>query len=379
MDVETFAWDRHGWSVPSLPALDSDRTLIIAFAAPELGRAGAPWRQLRAAYPRSIMLGCSTSGEILGTRVADGTVSVAVVRFERGRLVGASASVQRSDQSFGAGVELARRLLRPDLRGIIVLSDGLRVSGSELVRGLSTYVPRSVVVTGGLAGDGVRYQNTWVLGSGEPRSGLVGAVGIYGDGVRIGHGSRGGWETFGPERIVTRSAGNVLYELDGRPALVVYKEHLGERAAGLPGSAFRFPLALRAGFHDKSLVRTVRSVDEAGQSLTFAGDIPDGYRAHLMAGSSDHLVQGASDAAAMTSSGSGAGEDDQVLAIAISCVGRRLVLGHRTAEEIEATLEALPPGTRQVGFYSYGEIAPFSNRSCDLHNQTMTLTTISER
>jgi hypothetical protein len=207
----------------------------------------------------------------------------------------------------------------------------------------------------------------------------VGAVGIYGDGVRIGHGSRGGWETVGPERIVTRSDGNVLYELDRRPALDVYKELLGERAAGLPATTWMYPLALRAGLHDKSLVRAVLSVDERQQSLTFAGDIPDGFRAHLMKGSSERLVQGACDAALMTATGSGVQEDEEVLAIAISCVGRRLVLRERTAEEIEATLGALPPRTRQVGFYSYGEISPFSNRSCDLHNQTMTLTTISER
>jgi hypothetical protein len=59
-------------------------------------------------------------------------------------------------------------------------------------------------------------------------------------------------------------------------------------------------------------------------------------------------------------------------------VGRRLVLGSRTEEEIEATLEVLPKGTQQIGFYSYGEISPYTAGTCDLHNQTMTLTTLSE-
>jgi hypothetical protein len=67
------------------------------------------------------------------------------------------------------------------------------------------------------------------------------------------------------------------------------------------------------------------------------------------------------------------------LAVAISCVGRRLVLGERTEEEIEATLEALAPGAELVGFYSYGEIGPHAEGFCDLHNQTMTVTTIGER
>ena len=74
----------------------------------------------------------------------------------------------------------------------------------------------------------------------------------------------------------------------------------------------------------------------------------------------------------------GDGDGVQTLAIAISCVGRRLVLGERTEEETEATLDVLPDGTQQIGFYSYGEISPLSSGRCDLHNQTMTLTTISE-
>jgi hypothetical protein len=378
VDLETFAWERRQWGVRALPLLDSERTLVLAFGAPELGSQTEPWSELRAAYPRSHILGCSTAGEILGSKVSDGTVAVAVLRLPAGRLACASAPVHSAGDSFAAGADLAGRLMAPDLQGIIVLSDGLCVNGSELVRGLSAGLPPAVVVTGGLAADGPRFERTWVLTGGEPKSGVIGAVGIYGDAVRIGHGSKGGWDMFGPERMVTRSEGSVLYELDGKPALHLYKEYLGERAAGLPATALLFPLALRAGPADqKRLVRTVLAVDEASQSMTFAGDIPTGYRAQLMKANFDRLVQGASDAAAMT--GAAERPDRPTLALAISCVGRRLVLGERTEEEIEATLEALPANARQVGFYSYGEISPYASGSCDLHNQTMTLTTISER
>jgi len=110
--------------------------------------------------------------------------------------------------------------------------------------------------------------------------------------------------------------------------------------------------------------------------MTFAGDIPEGYYAQLMCANFDRLIQGAGEAA--VSIGNGAATGQASLAIAISCVGRRLVLGDRAEEETEAALEALPPDTRQVGFYSYGEISPYATGHCDLHNQTMTLTTISE-
>ena len=209
----------------------------------------------------------------------------------------------------------------------------------------------------------------------RPHTNLVCAAGLYGERLSIGHGSRGGWDNFGPERLVTRAHANVLYELDGRPALELYKEYLGDLASGLPATGLLFPLALRThADDDKSLVRTILAVDEATQSMTFAGDVPTGSLVRLMRANFDRLIDGASAAAALAARP----DEGETLAIAISCVGRRLVLGERAEEEIEATLEALPAGTRQVGFYSYGEISPYGQGSCDLHNQTMTLTTIRE-
>jgi hypothetical protein len=202
-------------------------------------------------------------------------------------------------------------------------------------------------------------------------------LGLYREDLAVTHGSKGGWDIFGLERRVTRSDGNILYELDGKPALRLYKDYLGERASGLPATALLFPLSMRADAGDeKQLVRTVLSVDEAAQSLTFAGDIPTGSIVQLMRANFDRLVQGASDAATQARV-TQAGASD-ILSLAISCVGRRLVLGERTEEELEATLEVLPSRAKQVGFYSYGEISPFASGSCDLHNQTMTLSTIAE-
>jgi hypothetical protein len=259
---------------------------------------------------------------------------------------------------------------------MIVFSEGLAVNGSELVRGINFVTGPGVVVTGGLAADGERFRSTWVFDGGEPASRRVVALGLYGDRAVVTHGSKGGWDIFGIERHVTRSEGNVLFELDGKPALKLYKDYLGERASGLPATALLFPLAMRqAGDASKQLVRTVLAVNEETQSLTFAGDIPMGSLVQLMRANFDRLIQGASDAATLAR----AGGDGPVLSLAISCVGRRLVLGQRTEEEIEATLEVLPSRTRQVGFYSYGEISPFASGPCDLHNQTMTLTTLSER
>jgi len=379
MKTETFNYsDARGWSGP-FPALDSEQTLVLVFGASRYIENPAPVRELLAAFPRSHVVGCSTSGEISGGQVADDSLVVAVTRFERTRVRSTWATVQSAEESFRTGEALARALAGDELKAVLVLSDGLHVNGSELVRGLNASLPDAVVATGGLAGDGHRFKRTWVVGRDGVESHRVCAVGLYGVHVRVGHGSRGGWDRFGLERVITRSKGNVLFELDGKPALALYKEYLGDRAAGLPGTALLFPLAVRADSNvEKVLVRTILAVDEAAQSMTFAGDVPQGHLAQLMHANLERLIDGAAQAALHTRDAPDDAEGD-VLAVAISCVGRRLILGERTEEELEAALEGLPKGTHQVGFYSYGEISPFASGSCDLHNQTMTLTTIAER
>lgn len=379
MQLETRTYSRsQGWS-PSLPShLDSDRTLVLAFGAAGYQATDVPIRDLLATFPKSRVVGCSTAGEIHGSLLSDDTFSVAVAKFEFTEIETAVAEVESPTQSYEAGAKLARMLTDEDLRSILVLSDGLHVNGSELVRGLNGNLASHVIVTGGLAADGDRFGNTWVLDRNGWSSRRVCAVGFYGDRVRIGHGSKGGWDIFGPERVVTHSKGNVLFELDGQPALSLYKRYLGDRAAGLPATALLFPLALRAERDDKkTLVRTVLAVDEAAQSMTFAGDVPRGHLAQLMRANFERLIGGAAEAALNSRREQRLGRS-ATLAIAISCVGRRLILGERTEEELEAALQDLPQGTQQVGFYSYGEISPYASGSCDLHNQTMTLTTIQE-
>jgi hypothetical protein len=378
MQVESRSWTpAGGWSRPLPVELDSNATLVVAFGAPALGDAPGPLAELGAAFPAARYVGCSTAGEILDDALSDDGVVATIARFERSRVEATSARVGGPAESAAAGRALAGALAAPDLRAVFVLSDGLLVNGSELVRGVAGSLPDDVVITGGLAGDGERFGTTWVLAGDEPRPGAVAGVGLYGDALTVGAGSYGGWDLFGPERRITRADGNVLYELDGRPALSLYKEYLGERAAGLPATAMLFPLAVRAspdvGDHT---VRTILSVDEDDQSMTFAGDVPEGGLAKLMRANRDRLVDGAMQAAALSADGGNGGPH---LAVAISCVGRRLVLGERTEEEIEATLEALPRGSALIGFYSYGEIAPHHRGFCELHNQTMTVTTIGER
>jgi hypothetical protein len=384
--LETFMLSPAGEWSSALPGhLDSDQTLVLVFGASKFLDDSSRIQELTRVFPSSHFLGCSTSGEIRGASLYDQCLSVAVMRFQTTclRSVDFSLLKSASTTSHMAGCQIANSLMEVNgeqLRGVLVLSDGLITNGSALIAGLNSVLPPSVVVTGGLAGDGTAFHRTWVLHEGRPQSGVVTAIGLYGDHVSVHHGCRGGWDIFGPERLVTRSEGSVLYELDGKPALELYKKYLGVHASGLPATGLHFPLSLKTG-SSESVVRTILAIDEQAQTLTFAGDIIQGSMAQLMKANFNRLIDGAS-AAAMVVQSQFAGTPEMpkdLLSIAISCVGRRIVLGEYVEDELEAVLDFLPAGTQQVGFYSYGEISPQSTGHCDFHNQTMTLTTIWEQ
>jgi hypothetical protein len=379
MNLEQVRWTESGGWEPHGPGrLSQSAQLVLVFGATRLLKAGRGLDELRALYPKAHLLGCSTSGEICGTRVYDDSLVVTAVHFERTRLEGASATVTDAADSRSLGQRLARSLPPEGLAHVFVLSDGLNVNGSELVKGLASGMPPHVTVTGGLSGDGERFQETYVLWDGAPARNTVAALGFYGDGLRVGYGSLGGWDAFGPERLITRSRGNVLFELDGKSALELYKQYLGEHAQGLPATGLLFPLCLRTQQEQTGVVRTILAVDEREQSLTFAGDVPEGAFARLMKANFDRLIDGAVGAARTSAEALGASSPD--LAILISCVGRKMVLKQRIEEEVEGVREVVGSKTVLCGFYSYGEISPFTpNAKCELHNQTMTITTFSEK
>lgn len=369
-----------GWSAPLPAELDSPDTLVLVFAGPDAATT-APLADLASAFPLAVIAGCSSAGEIAGAQVQDDSLSVAVARFEHTHLRWALTAIDGAADSLAAGSRLAAQLAAPQegaaLRAVFVLSDGLGVNGSGLVAGLSRALPAGVTVSGGLAGDGARFARTWIIERTRRLGGHVGAVGFYGERLRVGHGCDAGWSDFGPERRITRAEGNVLYELDGRPALELYKTYLGERAAGLPGTALLFPLAVRRDEHDPHLlVRTILGVDEATQSMTFAGDLPQGGIGRLMRANTDRLIGSAESAAASAMHALPPGRP--ALVVSVSCVGRRLVLGERTEEEVETVQASAPERCAHVGFYSYGEISPMDGGAAELHNQTMTVTAFCE-
>jgi hypothetical protein len=376
-----------GWTLASSGPLAQSAQLVLVFGATAVLQDPSLVDPIRKYYPAADIFGCSTAGEICGTQVSDDSLVVTAIYFEHTQLRVAQVSLGANPNSQQAGEGVARALPHsigaeegaPEdkLAHVLVLSDGLSVNGSDLVRGLMKHLPEGVAVTGGLAGDGARFGKTLVFRNDAPETGAIAAVGLYGNRLQVGFGSLGGWDPFGPERLVTRSIANVLFELDGRPALSLYKRYLGEHAKGLPATGLLFPLSVRAKPGETPVVRTILAVDEQRQSMTFAGDVPEGAHARFTKANVDRLVDGAVGAArASLQAGAVAPE----LAILISCVGRKLVLKQRVEEELEGVRSVVGEQATLTGFYSYGEIAPFSHgKRIELHNQTMTVTTFAEK
>lgn len=377
MQIQQSYWgDGRGWH-PQLSSQPGNAQLVFVFGGTAQLHNADALGELRSAYPNAIILGCSTAGEIYDTQVLDDTLVATAVQFAHTHVIGAHAPLANAADSYAAGRALAGQFDPNGLVHVFVLSEGLSVNGSELVDGLAAHLPAHISITGGLSADGPRFAKTLVHWNGETAPSQVVAIGLYGERLRVGYGSLGGWDAFGPDRLVTRSCGNVLYELDGTSALALYKRYLGEHANDLPSSGLLFPLSISSGPAKERVVRTILAVDEAAGSITFAGDVPEGAYAQLMKANFDRLIDGAQGAA--SSSLSALGVAPAELALLISCVGRKLVLKQRIEEEVEAVRDVLGDAAVLAGFYSYGEISPLlASTRCALHNQTMTITTFAE-
>ncbi len=376
MRLEQIRWQNtNGWDVIKTNLKTADRVqLVLAFGDPDLIVIPDRFEELKQRYPDAHIVGGSTAGNVLGTSISDDDIVATAVYFEKSHIKITSADIDDPSKLQETASALVSQLQSPELRHILVLSDGLHFNGSELAKGVNVH--EGVPVTGGLVGDNGRFKETYVLADGPARPKRVVFVGFYGEHLFAGHGCFAGWGEFGIDRIITKSKGNVVYEIDGQPALSLYKKYLGEFSEQLPASGLRFPLSIRSSKDDVTLIRTLLAINEEEQSLTFAGDVPEGSITLLMKGNIDDLIASAGEAAKQAKHSNG----NTGLAVVISCVGRKLLMDQMTDEELETVQNTLGENTWITGFYSYGELAPYSKefRQCKLHNQTMTLMSLYE-
>lgn len=349
--------------------------LVLAFGEREFLESSLPYKKLKELYSEAQILICSTSGQISNFNLVENKIVSTAIEFEKSSIKALSIDLLINSNIEELCFTVKKELFKENLKLILVISDGSFVNGTELVNELEKQTEFSIPIFGGLAGDKMQFQKTIVGLNNDASEGKVVLVGFYGDEINFGFGCEGGWSDYGPEREVTLSEKNVLYKIGDRFALDIYKEYLGKHANDLPSTAFFFPLSIKESQDTPSVVRTILSIDEKNKSMTFAGNIPQSSLVRLMKGNLDNLI----DAAYIAASNAFSNQiKEPELAIIVSCVGRKIVLGNRVDEEFEAVKE-ISGNTPLCGFYSYGEISPVENhKSCQLHNQTISILTISE-
>jgi len=371
-------------SVKDLPAASPLTTanLVLVFSSVKRFNEGKLQATLKSRYPTAQIIGCTTSGEISPSGVFDDSIQITAIQWEKVVQRVAQTKSSSMQDSFETAVNLANQLKDSTLKAVLVLSDGLNVNGSELISGFQSVLGETPII-GGLAGDGGAFTKTLQLFNDTISDHMVIAVGLYGDALITASGALGGWRPYGPPRKVTRSVKNVVYELDGKPALSLYQMYIGAAfSKGLPGSGLRFPLAvIEEGKREVEKIRTLLAIDPAENSLTFAGNVEEGETVRLCQTNHDRLVEGAGAAANLVLDGldqhktSGRG-----LALCVSCVGRKGVMAEEVVDEVKLVQQILGSQTSISGFYSYGEIAPRPNTTDSvLHNQTMTIAYLSEK
>ncbi len=355
-----------------------ENPLVLVFGNRYMLEEAGLYNEVRSFFPEGHFIFGSTSGEILEENVYDNSITLTAIEFEKSSFTVVNENVEDyQDNIQSLGTALVNKIPKEGLRHIFIVSEGSTVNGSELISGMELELDKSVAITGGLCGDDARFEKTLASYNQTPKEGEVVAIGLYGDDLEISCANHGGWTTFGPERVITESKGNILYEIDGLPALDLYKKYLGDKAKELPQAALLYPLNVKFPESKESLVRTILNIDEEKNAMILAGDVPEGSKVQLMMSTVDDIAEGASIAAKNAMKDR---KSDPELALLVSCVGRKLVMDQRTEEEIEEVVEAIGNKAMVTGFYSYGEMAPFEgqNSACQLHNQTMTLTLLSE-
>jgi hypothetical protein len=378
MKTTLFQFSENKWSTHLQSQLvDNNKVqLVLCFGAKEIIKDEKVFAGVKQKFPAAEIAICSTAGEIYQETVQDNSMVAVAFQFDKTKIQTASVSINDFSNSYTAAINLVQKLPQKDLAYIMVLSDGSKVNGSELVSGLNEGKSVKILLTGGLAGDAANFKSTLVGLNEQPVEGKIVAIGFYGHNIIVNTGSKGGWDVFGLEKRITKSSNNVIFELENNNVLDLYKDYLGPEAANLPGSALLFPLSVIKPGAFKPVVRTILSIDEGQKSMTFAGDVPEGSKIRFMKANFDRLTKAASTAAEQTLVNHTSKPN---FALLISCVGRKIILGSRINEEIKSVKDIFGNNTLMAGFYSYGEISPFDDEiDCQLHNQTMSITTFYE-
>ncbi len=325
-------------------------------------------------FPDLDIVFISTGGSITDDdQIVDSPYAV-LLHLEKSRLVSSIYSFDDYEDETTLGEHIISATCHEELKYIMLFTVGNEHNIGSVLRGLDENLNKKISISGGIAADSTRFDQSLVGLNGTVNNHSIVSIAFYGQDLKVKTNYSGGWIPFGPSRTVTRSEDNVLYEIDGQPALDLYKKYLGEEhTAKLPESALYFPLQVDRDGKSEPIARTVLSIDEESKTMHFAGDIPQDVPVRLMRTTLEEIILAAGNTLHDSPT------EEVEVTLLISCIGRRLLLEQRIEEEIEEVRDHVPNDSFIFGYYSYGEISMNSIHKGEIYNQTMTITTFSEK
>jgi hypothetical protein len=326
------------------------------------------------------IVGCTTSGEI--TNYGRQTESTVVLCMKTDTEIYTSFNEGIKTNGQKTGEELSEKLIKgfsESVKGtMMILPDGLAGNLSPLVRGIYDTSGANVRLVGGSAGDDFQFKSTYQIFNDKVTSDGVCGI-LFPPEIKIGIGIKHGWSPIGELMVVTKSEGNILYELNNRPALDVYFEALNKPADNvtqmyLTEVSETSPIGI-VEVGGKHLIRHLYApTPERG--IACFGDIPQESIVSIMSGDKTTLIKSAEEASLEAISAIGGRNVKAV--IVFDCVSRVFILKEKVNEEIEAIKKVLGRDIPIFGFYTYGEIGAFEGGQPTFHNKTIIVCTIAE-
>jgi hypothetical protein len=337
------------------------------------------------------MIGGTTGGEISTEAISDDSIVIMAIHSNKIKFATALGK-NISKNELNAGKQLATNLLnqipKKLAKTLIMVPDGLAGNGTEIIKGAQSILGEYFEIVGGSLGDKSDFKKTYQYYNGKVYENSVPGL-LLGGNIKTATGIRSGWESIGNKMKVTKSESNIVYELDNEPALDFYEKVLGPvRSKKLPGIALEYPFGMideKAMINGKEMyfqLRAPLSIDKNKKSITFAAAIPEGKYVTITTASRNSIIGGSASASKQAKETFKGKKID--LMLIFDCIGRKLVLGKRTQEEITAVQNTLGKNIPMIGFFTYGEIGPIDKRVKELqstryHNQTTIVFLMGEK
>lgn len=323
--------------------------------------------------------GCSAEGTIARDEVDESLFSIVVMaiasdelRFDIGLVSGLKADSAEVGRTIAKTIQ---PLLKSDTLGLFIFPDGLTINFEQLQAGIEDHLKldRLFPLLGGTAGDDFAMKQTYQYCNDQVVSDGVAWALILGR-ARLAWAVNHSCLPMGVQHTVTRSEKNVIYEIDGRPALDFVKNYLTEeeianwgKAAGHVSFGIEAPGDIEEEY-DRYLIRFMPAKDDQTGSITIPTEISEGTVIWMTRRDYDKMAAGVDRLGSQIKAQLGGATPK--LIFQFDCGGRgKIFLRDQQRLQLLGRLQRQLPFSPWLGFYTFGEIAPIGGHNC-FHNYT---------